>query len=249
VDFGTHPCGRHTIRGLHAMPLYRGVFVDRCFDVGRIEDVHLWPFWGYDEHLKAFLRENAEAFIFARTDWEYVANCFCLGYKVGFHFTQRESGSGNVLLTQSGADIGPCSVLVDSVQTHAGVSFSNGQFMCGVVVKDTNTGPVKFTACGFWPVEDTARVADLKGSGHVTFNGCHFWDWDRAGKGEPAIYADCDGLTVTGCDFAAEKPQITLGSGLKSAVIVGNRFRTAGGIENLSRGDVQIGLNSTGPAP
>ena len=248
VDFGTHPCGRHAIRGLNAMPLYRGIFVDKCFDVGRIEDVHLWPFWGYTDGLKTFLRDNAEAFVFSRTDWEYVTNCFCLGYKVGFHFIQQNDGPGNVLLTQSGSDVGPCSVMVDNVQTHAGVSFSNSQFMCGLVVKPTNTGPVKFTACGFWPVEDTGRVADLAGSGEVTFNGCHFWEWDQQRRGEPAIYADCDGLIVTGCDFVAKKPQLTLAANLQSAVIVANRFRGPQQIKNLSQGDVQIGLNSAGKA-
>ena len=51
---------------------------------------------------------------------------------------------------------------------------------------------------------------------------------------------------MAACDFVAEKPQITLGPHLKSAVIMGNRLRGADGIENLSQGDVQIGLNSSG---
>src|SRR5207244_2308425 len=45
VDFGTKPAGRHFIDGLYAQALYRGVFVDKCFDVGRINSVHFWPFW------------------------------------------------------------------------------------------------------------------------------------------------------------------------------------------------------------
>ena len=45
VDFGTFPCGRHLIRGLYGQPLNLGIFVDQCLDVGRIEDVHFWPFW------------------------------------------------------------------------------------------------------------------------------------------------------------------------------------------------------------
>ena len=31
--------GAH-IRNLYAHPLYRGIFIDNCFDVGRIENVH-----------------------------------------------------------------------------------------------------------------------------------------------------------------------------------------------------------------
>ena len=48
VDFGTRVAGRHYIRNLYGQPLYRGIFVDQCYDVGRIENVHFWPFWKYD---------------------------------------------------------------------------------------------------------------------------------------------------------------------------------------------------------
>ena len=34
VDFGTVPAGRHFINGLYGQPLYRGLFVDQCYDVG-----------------------------------------------------------------------------------------------------------------------------------------------------------------------------------------------------------------------
>ncbi len=30
--------------------------------------------------------ENGEAFIFARSDWQYVLNTFCFGYNVGYKF-------------------------------------------------------------------------------------------------------------------------------------------------------------------
>jgi len=33
VDFGTNPCGRHHVRNLYGQALYRGIFVDNCFDV------------------------------------------------------------------------------------------------------------------------------------------------------------------------------------------------------------------------
>ena len=44
VDFGTKAAGRHYVRGLYGHPLKLGLFIDRCFDVGRVEDVHFWPF-------------------------------------------------------------------------------------------------------------------------------------------------------------------------------------------------------------
>ena len=116
VDFGTFPAGRHLISRLYAQALYRGIFVDKCFDVGRIENVHLWPFWRISPALQSFCEREAVAFTFGRTDWEYVSNCFTIFYNTGFLFTSFDDGPGNVVVTGSGADIGPCAVRVEQVQ-------------------------------------------------------------------------------------------------------------------------------------
>ena len=36
--------------------------------------------------------ENGEAFIFGRTDWQYVLNTFCFGYNVGYKFIKTKAG-------------------------------------------------------------------------------------------------------------------------------------------------------------
>jgi len=246
VDFGTHPCGRHYINRLYAQALYRGVLVDKCFDVGRIENAHIWPFWSTGGPVREFSKEQGIAFVFGKTDWEYMTNSFCIGYSVGFLFKQFENGPGNVLITQSGSDVGPVAVRVEHVQTHSGITFSNCQMMAGIEVEPTNTGPVKFTATGFWPIGTTSYHARLEGSGHTFFEGCHFSGWDNANEGVPCIQANCNGLTVTGCDFMAPgKKQISLGDQVRAAIITSNRLRGGASIENNASGDVQIGLNAT----
>lgn len=233
VDFGTQPAGRHYISGLYAQPLYRGLFIDKCFDVGRVNNVHFWPFW--DTGLQDWTRRNAEAFIIGRTDWEYMNNCFCISYKVGYHFVANKDGPGNVVLTQCGSDIGPLAVRVDDCQSHAGISFVNGQFMAGIQIQPTNTGPVKFTACGFWGVAgETTTHAELRGKGQVSFSNCHFISWDQKKTQAPAILAEAGGLSVIGCDFMdAGKPQITIGAGVESAELMGNRYRGGARIDDL----------------
>jgi len=248
VDFGTQPAGRHYIRGLYAQALRRGIFVDKCFDIGRISDVHLWPFWeiSSDSPARQFTLEKGEAFIFGRTDWEYVNNCFCIGYAVGFHFRAFNDGGGNVLFTQSGSDVGPLAVLVDEVQEHSGISFSNCQMMAGVVVKDTNRGPVKFTSCGFWGIDKTTNHAHLSGAGTYTFTACHFVSWGQADPQAPALLARGGSLIVNGCDFVeAGKNQVALMPGVESAVIMGNRLRGGAKIKNESQAEAQMGLNVT----
>jgi hypothetical protein len=146
VDFGTHPAGRHCIRGLYAQALYRGLLIDQCYDVGRVTDVHFWPFWGgWEGDLGQFTREQGIAFVIGRTDWEYLTNCFCIGYKLGFQFVRTKAGAPNAVLTQCGSDIGPTAVRVESVQDHAGISFVNGQFMAGIEIAESNNWPCSTT--------------------------------------------------------------------------------------------------------
>lgn len=245
VDLGTEPAGRHYLRGVNMHALRRGVFVDKCFDVGRLEDVHVWPFWSMVGPVRKFVLEHGEAFIIGKTDWEYMTNCFCIGYKVGFHFIKTKHGQANGVFTNSGSDVGPLAVLVDYVQPHSGISFVNCQMMATVRVAATNRGPVKFTGCGFWPIKETGSQAVLDGQDTVSFNACHFAGWDEQDKGEACIVAHNGSLIVNGCDFlkAKAKKHVVLGEKLKSAVISASRFRGGSKIENLSRGDVQVGLN------
>jgi hypothetical protein len=245
VDFASEPSGRHSVHGLYGQPLYRGLAIDRSLDVGRIENVHFWPFWDeWRSPLKAFMAERGVAFVVGRADWEYLSNCFCIGYRIGFHFVETADGAANALLTQCGSDIGPTAVRVDHCQVHSGLSFVNGQFMASVEVGETNRGPLKLTACGFWGVETTDSQLVLAGTGHTTVMGCHFQDWAHRDKEAPAIDARRGGLTLTACDFhGSAAPQLRLGADVEAAVIVGNRFRGAQRIENHAGERAQIGLN------
>jgi hypothetical protein len=246
IDFGTYPAGRHYLNSVYAGAIYRGLFIDQCYDVGRVENVHFWPFWEkYTTGLKTFIQREGVAFVLGRTDWEYLTNCFCIGYRVGFHFTRTPAGSPNALLTQCGSDVGPTAVRVSSCMEHAGISFVNGQFMAGIETEASNAGPVKFTACGFWPVEDTDFHARLQGTGHTTFNGCHFSAWARRSLKAPAIDARAGGLTVSGCDFMDPgKTQIRLGPKVEAALIYGNRFRGGQRIDSEMGPRARIDLNA-----
>ena len=250
IDLSTS-APRHHIRNLNAQPLYRGILLDNCFDIGKIENVHLWPFWSQKRPVWEFMREHGVAFEIGRCDWEYMTNCFAIFYGVGFRFFAGENGPGNALLTHCGADLGPVAVRVEQTQEHSGVSFSNSQFMAGIEVGPENAGPVKFTACGFWGIEDTGAHAVLEGPATTTFTGCHFTAWDREDKGEPAIRLDGGSLIVNGCDFHdAGKKQIKAGEGAESVIVVGNRLRGGAELEIAPSVEAQVGFNTyKGGAP
>ncbi|NUN97266.1 MAG: hypothetical protein HUU16_13955, partial [Candidatus Omnitrophica bacterium] len=88
VDFGSVPTGRHKIDGLYAHALKKGVYIDQCYDVGRISNVHFWPFFDLNPEspLWKFTKREGTSFIIGRTDGEMATNCFSIFYRVGMHF-------------------------------------------------------------------------------------------------------------------------------------------------------------------
>jgi hypothetical protein len=184
------------------------------------------------------------AFELGQSDWEFMSNCFCIGYKIGYHFVERKTGGGNYLLTESGSDIGPNSVRVETSQAHAGISFVNCQFMAGIQTAHTNRGPVKFTACGFWGIPSTDHHALLDGTGHTFFTSCHFINWGQRDHEAAAIQARRGGLTVTACDFMdAGKAQVVVEADIDAAMVYGNRLRGANRIVNNAGERAQIAMN------
>ena len=118
---------RHLIRDVQGQPLRRGIFVDAIYDIGRIENVHFNPWWSDQPALFHWQQQHGEAFIFARTDWQYVFNTFCFGYYRGYKFVKSEHGVCNGNFLGIGAD--DCNEAV-TVEDSApfGVLISNGEF-------------------------------------------------------------------------------------------------------------------------
>ena len=257
ISFGPENNELHVIRNVFGCALRRGLQVDFCTDIGRVENVHFNPhYWlrsDFEKGEKSFdwegviryQKENLEGFIFGKTDWEFVSSCFVIFAKRGFVFTNLGHGPGNVVLTQSGSDIGPCAAWIDLSQPHAGIQFANCQFMSTIHVGVKNQGPVKFSNCGFWTVEETTHQALLEGYGTTIFSACHFADWGIADPKAPCILARNGRVTVTACEFAADKAQITLEDSVRAAVISSNQFRGKERIAHRDAPSIQIGLNAS----
>jgi len=249
VDFGSVTGGRHYIHGLYAQPLHTGLYIDNCFDIGRVENVHFWPFWDVSNEIMDYTSKNAIAYVIGRTDWQYFVNCFSINFKIGYHFISGKNGPGNVVLVNSGADEPGISVVVEDSERHAGISFVNGQFMGGIIVNSTNTGPLKFTNCGFWGVNGvTDTHAKISGSGQVSFIGSHFIYWANQNAAAPAIdVSGKAGVTVDACDFMDDNHnQIALGANVQAAIITSNRCRGGIKIQNNAPANRVIIVNNLG---
>lgn len=238
---------RHLIRNIHGQPLRRGVLVDGIYDIGRIENVHFNPWWSNRPKLLAWQMVNGEAFLFARTDWQYVLNTFCFGYKVGYRFFESKAGVCNGNFLGIGADDCVTAVLVEQSAPMA-LLITNGEFVSFhgpdptmVEVAATHRGSVRFVNCAFWG--PCRQIAKLSG-GTVGFSDCTFVQWDCKKEGRAAIQAEAGTVLVRGCEFRENKAQIALGAGVKRAVLTDNVMAGAVRIDNQSQGNVQSGNNA-----
>ncbi len=233
IKVGPEPNVRHRIRSVYGCVLRRGLFVDACTDIGRVENVQFHCHWwsapsigGSGDLVYKFMGENLEAFIFARTDWEYVTNNFVFPAKIGYRFIETEKGTCNGQFTGNGADSTETAVQVDAIQP-MGLLITGGQFVSfigqrpvEIVISPTCTGNVRFVNCAFWGPAD--HNALIEGDAFVSFSDCYFSSWKDQKGDRPLIMAKSGKVQVQNSTFATEQPSIELGPEVKHAIIRGN---------------------------
>lgn len=239
---------RHLIRDVHGQPLRRGVLVDAIYDIGRIENVHFNPWWSTKPKVLQWQMEHGEAFIFGRSDWQYVLNTFCFGYNVGYKFIRTKAGLCNGNFLGIGADDCYTALVVEESAPY-GLLISNGEFVSFhgpdptmIEVKPSNRGTVRFSNCAFWG--PCHQIGKLAGQGTVGFSDCTFVHWDQKKEGRAAIQAVDGTVLIRGCDFQQDKPQIDLGEAVQRAVISDNVTRGKLRLANRSQGVVKVSNNT-----
>ena len=242
---------RHRIRSVYGCVLRRGIYVDHCSDIGRVENCQLHCHWwsspetGGDRALVyKYMIEHLEAFIFARTDWEYATNNFVFPAKIGWRFIKSEHGMCNGHFTACGADACETAVRVDAIQP-MGLLITAGQFVAftgdnpvQVRISETCRGSVRFVNCAFW-----GRVkhnAVLRGKGFTSFSDCYFTNNNRNLPDSPLIVAQAGRLQIGNSTFDASHPAVQLGPGIKHAIIEGNNGRNGVRVIDQSGGKAII---------
>ena len=257
-----HLAHRHLVRNVTGYPIKRGLYVDECYDIGRIENIHFWPFgliYKPDDPFCEWININGVAFEFARTDWHYVTNTFCFGYGRGYSFIDAGKGGANGNFLGIGADSCRRAVVVDQSQKQ-GLLITNGEFVGRWTSEDSvcleigekNEGAVMLTNCAFWGPVKTCVLSNQP-LGRVTLNSCVFVNWDevhsaKAKNGAPAIQIDAGRATVQGCSFEKSGTHVLVSEKAANVVAVGNQapggFRLIG---PKSAAKVQTAANELDP--
>lgn len=257
IRVGPEPNVRHRIRSVYGCVLRRGLFVDYCTDIGRVENVQFHCHWwsspatgGEWDPVYKYMYENCEAFVFGRTDWEYITNNFVFPAKIGFRFIKTENGACNGHLTANGADACETSVLVEEIQP-MGLLITGGQFVAfngenpvELVVAPTCTGSVRLVNCAFWGPANHNAV--LKGKGFVSFTDCYFSNWKKDTEKMPLVVVQSGRVQINHSSFATEQPSVELGEEVQHAIIQGNNG--INGVRVINRAKRAMIQNNEEPA-
>ncbi len=232
IRVGPEPNVRHRIRSVAGCVLRRGLLVDNCTDIGRVENVQFHCHWWSDaatggdgEKIMKYMIAHLEAFVFGRTDWEYATNNFVFPAKYGWRFISTDAGTCNGQFTGNGADACETSIQVDAIQP-MGLLFTGGQYVAfmgkdpvEVRIAPTCNGNVRFVNCSFWG--PSLHNAVLQGTGSTSFSDCYLSSWmEDAGA---LVLAEGGRLQVNNCTFAPPHPvDVALGAQVEHAIIQGN---------------------------
>lgn len=232
---------RHLIRNVYGYPIKRGIYIDECYDIGRIENIHFWPFgvhYKHDDPYCKWINVNGVSMEFARTDWHYVTNTFCFGYGVGYKFSETKAGSANGNFLGIGADSCRRAVLVEQCQG-PGLLITNGEFVgrwgsgdsvC-LEIGEKVSGKVQLSNCSFWGPID--RCVWMRGdSAHFIATACNFLNWDNSALSNPALDIQAGKAIVQGCSFGEGALNARVGAKVRSAIFIGNQASDGFAIEN-----------------
>jgi hypothetical protein len=243
---------RHIVRNVTGYPIWRGIFVDMCGDIGHIENVHFWPFgvdYKPDDPYCKWINTQGVAFELARTDWQYVLNTFCFGYGIGYKFSASKDGSANGNFLGLGADSCQRAVVVEQAQP-PGLLISNGEFVgrwsstnavC-LEIGPKVEGKVSLVNCSFWgPIDRCVWMRSPVGQ--FTASACNFVHWDVRRIGSPAIQLDAGKAIVQGCTFSQTNLHVQVGSNVISAILTVNQAAGGFRVENHDGKRTLMGLN------
>lgn len=246
----------HLIQNVYGTPLYRGIWIDNCTDVGRLENVNFgssyWSLSGLTgapvgsslDSVKSFMTSWGIGIQKGRSDFQYCYNIRLRDYQIGI-----ETLIGTSIRSDGqfyGLNIDDCAIGIklDGVNimgfsiTNSTIKANKGSDPVAVLIHPNMDGNVQFNQCTIGGAPHTA-VRMWNNKGVVSFQNCTFTDWGYQ-NGKYAVDVKGGQITLEGCSFQQNKPHIRLWGQVNTARILGNTFTGGAQIYNLCQSDIKI---------
>ncbi|MBQ7526076.1 MAG: hypothetical protein IJT09_06545, partial [Abditibacteriota bacterium] len=245
---------RHLISNVHGYPTHRGIFIDECYDISRIENVHLWPYgvaYSYGDPYCKHINLNAVAFEIAKSDWQYITNCFCYGYGVGFKFSDYGHGGCNAGCFSAGADACKIAYLVEALRqpglyiTNSNICAAWEKGCVGLEIKPTVREKVSLVNCGFWGSVDTHIKMDAP-EGILSVSETNFAPWGAFDSSAPAIDITAGKSMIRGCTFEAGLVGVKIGKGAAETIVRDNFIKGGRPLKIVNEGAENVAAYNNG---
>lgn len=247
---------RMLVRNVFGYPSYRGLYIDACYDISRVENCHFWPFgvvYQPEDPYCKWVNVNGVAYEFARTDWQYVTHTFCFGYGIGYRFSKTKAGSANGSFVGIGADSCRRAVYVEDAQI-AGLLITNGEFVgrwsskdsVGIEIAEScGPGKVNLANCAFWGPLDMA-LWSRSPQAQLAVSSTNFCQWDINGTGSPAVRLDAGKATLQGNIFDDGQLHVAVNESMGATILMGNLGEGGFRVENHAGARTQLIGNEQG---
>jgi hypothetical protein len=191
----TNGGGRINIDYLKMQAMTKGIVIDDAYDVCRISNVQMWPFWEDDADVHTWMLANLDGISMGRCDNPMLTNIFTIFANSGIRFYQTAAGAtSKVHLVNADFDAGINGIRIDNTVTngvtgqfsnvtHQGFTGSNNSV--GVIVAGTSSiltfTSLKTAFCG----SNGVRVDGT--ANRLSFSDLSVLYYDQAGTSFPAV--------------------------------------------------------------
>lgn len=141
--------GRPNLTNIYGQPIYKGLLIDECLDMGNIHRIEFWTFTYYvGSSVYEYIQNNATAFEFKKVDGIICNNLFAYGYNKGYHL------NGQVWATFLGCSADKCyrPKLIDNcdIVEFIGGSFIGSSFKSNICTIKNVGNSLKLKACNYF---------------------------------------------------------------------------------------------------
>ena len=192
----TNTAGRLGVYNFRAQPFKVGIMIDTVYDVVRLDQIHIWPFWRDDAVIESYQMNNLDAIYSIRNDNPMISNVFTIYARAGLRIGQSANGgSSKIHLVNADFDRGNRGIWIDNTVTNGCTGqYDNithqgetGKDAMGIFIEGNNS-TLQFGS--FSTERCSSNGVRVEGTGNVlTFNHARIINFDQVGINFPAIEA------------------------------------------------------------